>query len=348
MKILAFILALCGFGAISAKDCPYSGQSWIQDTGYFLDCINQEIDHDVNIIDTKQRDREQELIAIFNRHSSCGSYFQKPKTHDFSNNFQDFFQNGDLTKILQDSRNNFFATSAGSTNLIADAVDFLRKIIWTIAESETMSSCLINNFRDKFLKFMDTCLGTKTGDGGFQMGKPLDLLPVTPRNKIQYMQRYVEDHIKAYIVIRSCSLTDRQGVIDELKAKSDEDVCHCAKANFVACPQSYNDVCPLVGQCIQDLISDPKPMLDDNGESGSMPRVVFNCFREAKDKNDLPFLQKTGQSSLEFLKDMRETGQKLMDTFNQMNPDQKKQFGEFVKQIAEAHFKADFCKKCRL
>lgn len=88
-------------------------------------------------------------------------------------------------------------------------------------------------------------------------------------------------------------------------------------------------------------------MIDDN-ESGSMPRVVFNCFREAKDKNDLPFLQKNGQSSLEFLKDMRENGQKLIDTFNQMNGEQKKQFGEFVKQVAEAHFKADFCKKCRL
>ncbi len=51
------------------QDCPYSGQSWVQDTGYFLDCINQEIEHDVNIIDTKQREREQELISIFNRYN---------------------------------------------------------------------------------------------------------------------------------------------------------------------------------------------------------------------------------------------------------------------------------------
>jgi len=349
MKIFAFIFAFCGISAISAQNagtCPYSSQNWIQDTGYFLDCINQEIDNDMNVIDQNQREREAELISIFKKHGSCGSYFQKSKTHDFSQNFDGMFRNGDLTKILQDSRNNFFATSSGSTNLIADAVTYLRKLIWTIAESETMSSCLINNFRDRFLNFMDGCLGRKTGDSRFKMGKPLDLLPVTPRNKIQYMRQLVEDHIKAYIVIQHCSLSDRQSVIDEMKATSDDDVCRCAKANFIVCPQSYNKVCPLVGQCVQDLIDDPKPMIAESEGSGSMPRVVFNCFRQAKEKGDLPFLN--GQSSLEFLKEMRDTGEKLINAFNGMNGQQKKQFGEFVKQVAEAHFKADFCKKCVL
>jgi len=330
MKVL---IGLCLVALAAATTCPFNGDDWKQDSGYFLDCLTDSINSDVDDIKTVRPQRKDELISIFSSSPSCKSYFTKKvsTSSDTSVDFSGFFsENSDFMKIIGDERLRFF-TSTADVAAVKEAVGMIQDLIWNVLGPKTqLSACLIEFLRSQFFVYMRKCLTNHLGEEVALLDPARNLKASTPNN-LKDMQQFVEMYIKAYLVLKYCDEKEVKSLIKKMTSSTDQKVCKCAKDSFYYCKENYAKSCPEVDSCVLELIDNPGLFLA--GLKTDLKSRLGACFND---------------DGKELFSEVIRKGLAIFAKIRGMDQEQKTAFGKFVKTILDAHFQPDFCSNCQI